>query len=152
MRTRDDGGRRLASACACALLTFGLAACNGSFSEWIRDRTYPPDFNYIPAEKLESTMWQLASQASRLEDLLEEPEPELLRARAEIAALLAAMEETSRALGPAGWPSNHPHISQNVDQFRKRLASARLEVERDPPGHAEARRVTTACLDCHRGR
>lgn len=128
-------------------LVLALAIGCADGGELVRSATYPPNFNYIPADRLQSTMGQLAVSAAALEQLLKEPEPPA----AQVAEILDAMEASASTLGPGGWPSNHPRISRNVESFRRQLGTAKREVDAVPPRYAAARSLTDACTRCHLG-
>jgi hypothetical protein len=126
-----------------------LGGCASDFSEELRAHTYPPDFNYIPTEKLESTMWQLAEQVDELDELLREATAGDEALQGEVAQRLAAMDQTSKALGQGGWPSNHPQVSRNVETFRLDVQNARRAVEVSPPNYFLAGSIAGACMHCH---
>ncbi len=142
----------LRSAVPALLVLTGCGAFGGGDEapgERLRRATYPPGFNYVPEEKLRSTMWHLGAQLQQLDDLLaDEPTPDPARRR-EVADLLDAMLRTTNALGPGGWPSNHPEIPRNVEQLRADLERARFAVNMDPPNDFFARELSTTCLRCH---
>ena len=138
--------------CAALLVAMGSAfalACSPGAAERIRAHTYPPNFNYIPAEKLESTMWQLAGRVERLDRRLRGAEAGDEALSGDVAQLLLEMEQVAAALGPGGFPSNHPMISRNVEKFRDELALARRAVELTPPSYFLAGSVSGACMHCH---
>jgi len=133
-----------------AIALGGSPGCSKQSQERLRRRTYPPNFNFIPRDRLESTMWQLADRVSRLDELVREGEPKSGVVREEAIALLADMERISTALGLGEWPSNHPRVSQNVGMFRQELAAARRALEMEPPSYFLAGSVSGACTNCHR--
>jgi len=131
-------------AAACAWL-----ACSPGGLERLREHTYPPSFNYISAEQLQSTMWKLADHASRLDQLMRASRDGDETLRAQVIWQLTEMDRAAASLGPAGWPSNHPRVSRNVDGFRRDLEAARHAVELDPPNYFLAGSVSGACVHCH---
>ena len=127
-----------------------LVACAG-FSAWLRQYTYPPDFEYITQEQLRSTMWQLARQVRELQLLMLEPTSTNERQRQKVVELLMTMEHTTSQLNTSGRPSNHPVIDHNLDALRRDIALARASVEKNPPNYFLVGSVTGACVYCHRG-
>lgn len=129
-----------------ALATAAPLACSS-----LREHTYPPRFNYIPKERLQSTMWRLAAQLSELDRRMRAPDAASRPSQDEVVRLLAEMERDARELGPGGWPSNHPRVSRGVEAFRDDLQAARRAASRTPPDYFLAGRVAGACLHCHEG-
>lgn len=136
---------------AALLAAIPLAAALGSCST-VRQHTYGPEFNYVPQERLESTMWRLAVHLDELDRRLRSPEATSPAVQADIVRTLAEMESATRELGPGGWPSNHPRVSRNVDSFRSALEAARRAAALRPPNYFLAGRISESCLHCHEGR
>jgi hypothetical protein len=135
-------------AIAGALLLLAVA-CSPKAAERLRQHTYPPDFHYIPKERIDSTMWQLAQGVSELDRLMREADPGDPQLQLRVVQALANMQEATRALGPGDWPSNHPRVSANVEAFRKDLAAARAAAAATPPSYYLAGSISGACLHCH---
>jgi hypothetical protein len=134
------------------LLVVGLVLSGcASFSSWVRQYTYPPDFRYITREQLRSSMWQLARHVRELDRTIRAPERGEQQ-RGEILEHLRAMEQAADSLNRTGWPSNHPLIDMNLTSFRRDIGLARDAVERDPPNYVLAGSLSGACVYCHRGR
>ena len=134
------------------LAGIGLAcvlACSPGAGERIRAHTYAPAFEYIPAEKLQFTMWKLAERVEQLDHRLRQAEADDAALRGDVAGILGEMERITAALGPGGFPSNHPMISRNIESFRDELAAARRAVELEPPSYFLAGSVSGACMHCH---
>jgi hypothetical protein len=129
----------------------GLASgCRGAL-ETTRDHTYAPSFNYVTDQQLSSAMWQLASGVTSLERILS-PERVLTgESRLDVIRILERMDAAAATLGPAGWPSNHPRITQEIGNFREQLALAKRAVEAEPPSYYRAGTISGACLACHGG-
>jgi hypothetical protein len=144
--------------CVAIALACVLLSCSGTDSgmrsgmEELRAHTYPPDFNYISQTQLESTMWQLADLISKLDETLGSTAASDAERRARAVRLLSDMEQASLALGPGDWPSNHPRVSRNVEQFREEIRKARRDLALDPPSEFRAGSVSGACLHCHQAR
>jgi hypothetical protein len=132
-------------------LAAGVAwiGCSPGAREGLREHTYPPSFNYIPAERLQSTMWILADHAAQLDRLMRRPDEAGETLQAQVILQLTEMERSAEALGPGGWPSNHPRVSRNVDTFRQDLEAARHAAALDPPNYFLAGSVAGACVHCH---
>jgi hypothetical protein len=130
-------------------LACGFAGCSGDGGEVLRRHTYPPDFNYVPAEKLQSSMWQLAAEVRQLEQVLQVAEQGQEVPQKTVSDILERMETSAAALGPGNVPSNHPEIARNVDRLRRDIRRARRGVELLPPNYFWAGSVSGACRYCH---
>ena len=128
------------------LLGFTLSGC-ASFAAWLRQYTYPPDFNYIPRHEIRSTMWQLASEVRELEKALRAPGIIDGERHALISTLLNSMDQTTARLNGSGRTSNHPLLDQNLPAFRRDIALARQGVERG--SYALVGFLPGACVYCH---
>lgn len=135
---------------ATVLLCSMLLAC-ADFPQWLRQRTYPPEFNYITQEKLRSKMWQLAGEVRELNVLMQDSTPIDERRRADIIKLLTAMERTTDDLKAEGRSSNHPLIDANLAPFRRDISLARDTVQKNPPNYFLVGSITGACMYCHSG-
>jgi hypothetical protein len=136
------------TAIAVATVVLAVAGCGG-FLEATRRHTYPPTFNYISDEQLESAMWQLAAGVRQLSDTFELGAPLSQGQRVGLIETIRGMEAAATRLGPEGWPSNHQEISDELGPFRETLANARRAVAGEPPSYRLARELPTACLACH---
>lgn len=137
------------SALVLCLSVAWMGGCASDFSEDLRAHTYPPNFNYIPTEKLESTMWKLAAQVDALEQRLREASLGDEALQVDVMRILGEMAQTSQALGQGGWPSNHPRVSRNVERFRLDVQNARRAVEMSPANYFFAGSIAGACMHCH---
>lgn len=115
----------------------------------MRRYTYPPDFNYVSAEDLESAMWRLARGVNKLDGIMRTGSVSGEYPQDEILALLEDMEAAAESLGPGNWPSNHPRISENVEVLRRDIYRARVGAQSRPPDYFFAGTVSGACLYCH---
>jgi hypothetical protein len=131
---------------ATALL--GVGACKSAL-ESTRRHVYPPTFNYITDDQLQSSMWQLAAGVNDLERILGKDRPISAAQRLDVIRTLDAMKAATGRLGPEGWPSNHPLITQNLARFRAQLANARRALEIEPPSFYLAGTIAGSCLACH---
>ena len=138
-----------------ARLAFAFAAgsvwlaCSEAARERLRAHTYPPSFNYIPEERLRSTMWELADHVAQLDRRMREPGSGGDDVKEQVLLELTGMQRAAAALGPGGWPSNHPEVSRNIDRFRQDLDAARHAAELDPPNYFLAGSIAGACTSCH---
>jgi hypothetical protein len=127
-----------------------LVACAG-VSPWLRRYTYPPDFNYIDHEQLDSAMWQLARDVRELDGVVRASETIDARRRGEILKLLQSMEDATERLGAEGRASNHPVIDDHLPTLRRDITLARKGVERAPPNYVLVGLLPGACMYCHSG-
>jgi hypothetical protein len=140
--------KRLVIGCFVAIMA--LSGC-AQFAAWLRQYTYPPDFNYISREQLRSTMWRLARDMRELETTLREPGEFDEPRRAQINRLLISMEENAAHLNRSGRASNHPVIDANLPALLRDIQQARKGVESRPPNYALAGFLPGACIYCHGG-
>ena len=140
--------RAVVTFCTVAFSSVGVG-CAQADLERLRGHTYPPSFNYISAEQMESTMWALAGHASELDRLMSDSTAGDEALQAQVIWLLAEMDRDARALGLGNWPSNHPRVSRNVEAFRREIGAARRAAELDPPNYFLAGSVSGACVQCH---
>lgn len=129
-------------------MLLACVACRDAASG-LRVYTYPPGFEYIPEERLASSMWMLAHEVSRLEDVLAEPEADPAARRADVVAILQHMDAAAARVDTPGRSTNHPVLSTHLAGFRERIQRARLAVERDPPSYLHASEVVGSCTVCH---
>jgi hypothetical protein len=132
----------------CAVAVAASAACGPQFTERIRRHTYPPSFDYISKEQLQSVMWQMAGDSKRIDELVHAPTGVGPEQRDEIARLLGFMLEASRRLGTER--TNHPVIDEHRDAFQADLEAARRGVLSEPPNYTLADDVAGACVHCHK--
>lgn len=133
------------------ILACALAAGCADVAQWMRRRTYPPDFRYVTRAEVRSTMGELAFHARELNRFMRPPENPLEH-RNEIRAELNAMERAADQLDQSGWPTNHPLIDMNLPSFLRDIRAAREAVEREPPNFLLAGPLMGACVYCHGGR
>jgi hypothetical protein len=140
--------RWVSTACLAFLLA-SLGGCGADLLDRTRKHTYPPTFNYITDEQLQTTMWQLAAEVSSLDRMLAEGQVPNASGRLQVISTLTRMETVSKDLGPQDWPSNHPKVARNIGRFRADVARARRAVQVDPPSYYLAGSISGACLHCH---
>jgi hypothetical protein len=125
-----------------------LSACT-DVPALLRSHTYPPNFKYIDRTQLRSAMWQLADATTALDRVMRQPGALDTARRAEVRRLLAAMLVTTSTLQTQGRPTNHPLISDHLEEFERNLIQARTGVEAEPPNYYLVGTVSGACLTCH---
>ena len=127
------------------------AACSGRapFANF-QATASPPDLRHVPRAKVRSTMWVLAAEANRLEDLLETPPaPDDEDVRQDVLATLERMHAAAGALDPAGQSSQHPLLNRYASQFIRRIEHAQRAARRTPPNYYMASAVSSSCHLCH---
>jgi hypothetical protein len=125
-----------------------LSACT-DVPALVRAHTYPPNFKYFDHAQLHSAMWQLADDVSALDRVMRQPGAIDAARRAEVERLLAAMLATTRTLQTQGRPTNHPLISDHLEEFERNLSQARTGVEAEPPNYYLVGTIAGTCLTCH---
>ncbi|MEW5853691.1 MAG: hypothetical protein AB2A00_33255 [Myxococcota bacterium] len=141
-----DGMNRIVVACV-----FGAVlgvACNSDSAATVRQYTYSKDFHYYDEKQVNSSMHRISKAARELNALLKQQEltPEQ---QAEVVRLLGEMERGARELKSADPASNHPRITDNVDQFIRDIETARASAQRTPPNYYLAGSITGSCFYCH---
>jgi hypothetical protein len=132
------------------LLATGLGlACQ--VSPGFEVTTRPPDFGYVPPERIQSSMWVLAAEIHQLDELLRGPidqrSPELKR---KVAWSLERMSVAARQLDTPGRSTPaHPVLSEHLEEFVQRLERARRAVDRTPPDYFQASALAGGCYLCH---
>lgn len=125
-----------------------IAACSERALETVRKVTYPPDFNYVSQNKLQTTMDQFAWYTQLLQKNLDHSEitPDQ---RLQTVQILKKMDELASQLGAQNLRSNHRQVGENIDKFRRDIREAREAVLQNPPDFNKARVVPGYCLRCH---
>jgi hypothetical protein len=77
------------------------------------------------------------------------PQPRSETLQQQVILQLTEIDRVAKALGPADWPSNHPQVSRNIEEFRQDIEAARHAAELDPPNYFLAASVTQVCVKCH---
>ena len=115
----------------------------------VRKVTYPPDLTYIPREKVESAMWQMAAGVSELDETLRDEtagEPEKQR---RVLSVLERMQHAADRLDAQGGASNHPLLDRKLPRLGADISAARIAAGAEPPRYALAGAVSGACIYCH---
>ncbi len=114
--------------------------------------TSPPDLRHVPREQVRSTMWVLAVESNRLDELLAGlPDPSDEDLRQSVLASLGRMHAAARNLDPPGRSSQHPLLNQFAGPFIQRIEHARRAARRTPPNYYMASAVSSSCHLCHSG-
>lgn len=131
------------------LSTAFVLSCETAFGP-MRASNLPPDFTYIPKQRLQTSMWVLASEIKMLEDLLRARSDSRTDAqRTSIAATLARMRVAAEALDEPGRSSQHPVLNENLDVFINRVDRAQRALDREPPDFYPASTIAGSCYLCH---
>ncbi len=136
-------------AAALAMLAAVAFGCSEVSRKEVRSWTYPPDFNYISSRELRSIMSEIAGQIAALNALLRSEPPADAATRAEAVQRLQALDRAAQRLGPEGWPSNHPRITDNAQRFQRDIRLALLAAQREPPQYFLAGTLSGSCSICH---
>ena len=128
--------------CSCAL----LVSCAND-AQWLRQATYPPQFQYISEDELASVMWRLAGRVHELERQSELEQPDA----AALSTLIGQIESEARRLDSSGSGSNHPYLQSELPKFLEFVARAKLDLQRTPPHIASVDDIWRACAECHSG-
>ena len=112
---------------------------------------YPPDLGYVPPERIESSMWVLASEIRLLDELIRAPldadDPAL---REKVRRSLERMTIAARRLDSGGRSTpHHPVLGEHLDEFRRRLERAKRALDRTPPDYFQAGALAGGCFLCH---
>jgi len=142
----NDRSRRIGASTAVLCLAVPLLSACAWLGERTRPVLYPPDFEYIEQDKLESTMWLLASQVTTLDSLLDSEDPV---PRDQVVSLLKGIERSANQLDTGGRPTNHPLLTQRLPGFLHTVRRARRAAEATPPRYFQAGTVSGACMSCH---
>ena len=112
--------------------------------------TYPPDFSYVPKERIQSTMWILAAEVGRLDRLLRDsPGPEDVRTQHEVQTSLQRMAASLEQIDYPGHMTQYPELNQHLGRFKERLMQAQRGAERTPPNYFYASSLSGSCFLCH---
>ena len=115
----------------------------------MRAVTYPPDFHYIPKDKLDSAMWQMAAAVRDLDSTLRDEALAEPAKQERVLALLDQLRATSGRLDGGARPTNHPLLDRNVPRLTTDIEAARLAASASPPRYTLAGEVSGACIYCH---
>lgn len=149
-QSRPGQGAAIGAAMGVALAGALIIAACAEPAAKLRQHTYPPDFQYITAEQLQMTMWQIAALTERLDQIVSEP-ASIPAHRIEILTLLEQLERTADEMRTEGVPSSHPLINANFDRFLDDIRQARRDVAREPPSYFRVSGLPSACRYCHGG-
>jgi len=116
----------------------------------IRKLTVPPNFHYIPYERVQSSMWMLASEVHRLDELLRtSPDGTNVLVQGEIQSSLRRMAAAVEQIDHPGQTTQHPVLNRNLDRFAERIANAQRGADRTPPNYFQASALSGSCFICH---
>lgn len=140
------------------LLAAGFWACAGSRgADSIRRHTYPPEFQYLDPQTVDTAMLKLTRAVQQLTDTLArrpggssskttaaESPPDV---QADVVQLLESMRQSMARLG--GTPSNHPVIAAHRETFIADIERAIAAARAEPPNYFFAGSVAGSCRHCH---
>jgi hypothetical protein len=131
------------------VVLWAFAAC--SLGTNLTYAPYPPDFEIVPRERIESSMWVLAAEIRDLDRLIRAPLDEddpVLRERVRLS--LDRMTIAARRLRTSGRSTpHHPVLGQHLDDFLLRLERASRALDRTPPDYFQASALAGGCFLCH---
>ena len=152
LRTRMRTGKIITSTISIATLVISMmigAACMKETAP-VRKLTMPPNFHYIPHERVKSSMWMLASEVHRLDELLRtSPDSTNVDAQREIQSSLRRMSAAVEQIDHPGQTTQHPVLNRNLDRFAERIANAQRGADRTPPNYFQASALSGSCFICH---
>lgn len=135
---------------SCALMIGLLAMACVSKPPALQTLTYPPDFSYVPRERLQSTMWILAAEVTRLDGLLRDADaPNDPRLKDEVRQSLRRMAASLEQIDYPGHMTQYPELNQHLARFEERVHQALRDVERTPPRFFLASTLSGSCFLCH---
>jgi len=127
------------------------AACAPT-SRSIQEMTYPPDFAYIPPERLKSSMWILAAEVKKLDEILNRtppPAPDDLATQQAVRRALQRMSAAIEQIDHPGRASQHPKLNIHLHRFAEKLEQAQRGADRTPPNYFQASALSGSCFLCH---
>jgi hypothetical protein len=129
-------------------LVFAIACSSTTRS--VQSLTYPPDFAYIPPERLQSTMWILAAEVKQLDQLLgQAPAPDDAATQEAVRRSLQRMSVAIEQIDHPGRASQHPALNIHLRRFAERLEQAQRGADRTPPNYFQATALSGSCFLCH---
>ena len=140
---------RTASVVALIVAMAFVASCM-QVPQSIQKHTVPPDFYYIPEDRIESSMWMLAAEIHRLDELLRTPRDSTnVGLQREIQGSLRRMAVAVEQIDHPGRTTQHPALNRNLSRFADRIANAQRGVDRTPPNYFQASALSGSCYLCH---
>ena len=134
-----------------SMLLSGLVGCREtSPMELIRRATYPPDFNYVSGQELQSSMDRLGYNLQRLDEALEPASSSQQVEQRAVVEILGDIERIGTNLRAGSSGSNHPFLEDHMSDFVVQVGRARIAAMANPPSYYLAGRVAGGCVNCHR--
>jgi hypothetical protein len=136
------------------LILFAIALGSGvachSAREPIREMTYPPDFSYLPEDRLRSSMWILAGEIHHLDELLRSaPDESNADLQQEVQRTLQRLAVAVEQIDRPGRSTQHPALNQHLGRFAHRIELAQRSADRTPPNYFQASALSGSCFLCH---
>lgn len=139
---------RLSSVTLLAFMVVGtIAGC-----AQIRKLTYPPDFVYLEKKEVDSLMRAMSNSIMRLDQLIAEAETSDTVQQQKIIAELSRLESIATRVGGGYTETNHPVISEHIEQFSGDIGRAKMFASVSPPNYYNAGKITGSCQACHQFR
>jgi len=116
----------------------------------VREVVYPPDFSYISPDRLKGSMWILAAEVQRLDELLRTPaDTDDARLQKQVQSSLLRIGAAVEQIDTPGRATQHPALNRNLSSFARRVAMAQRGAERTPPNYFQASALSGSCFLCH---
>ena len=116
----------------------------------IQKHTVPPNFYYVPQDRLESSMWILAAEVRRLNELLRAtPDGTNPGVQREVQSSLRRMAAAVEQIDSPGRTTQHPALNRHTNRFAERIAQAQRGANRTPPNYFQASALSGSCFLCH---
>lgn len=125
------------------------AACQTDRSS-LHDVVYPPDFSYLPEDRLKGSMWILAGEIQHLDELLRTPaDTNDARLQKQVQSSLLRIAAAVEQIDTPGRATQHPALNRNLSSFARRVSQAQRGAERTPPNYFQASALSGSCFLCH---
>lgn len=144
-----EGMERIVSVVALGVVMTLVASCT-QVPASIQKHTVPPNFYYVPQDRLESSMWILAGEVRRLNELLRAtPDGTNEGVQREVQSSLRRMAAAVEQIDSPGRTTQHPALNRHTNRFAERIAQAQRGADRTPPNYFQASALSGSCFLCH---
>jgi hypothetical protein len=133
------------------LLVIGVLIVGGVTSctlKQLRSVTYPPDFQYITREEIQTTMGRLAVQIVALNDIMGREGGPGPSDQTRVVEILETMKGLAAELKSAR-RSSHPRIDSAAPLLQEAIGRALRGVQSNPPNYYFAGEASGSCTYCH---
>jgi hypothetical protein len=128
-----------------ALIAGGGTSCN---LRQLRSFTYPPDFQYITREEIQTTMGGLAAQIVALDAVMGQEAGPGPGDQTRVVEILETMKGLAAEL-KRGRRSSHPRIDSAAPLLQEAIDRALSAARSTPPNYYFAGEVSGSCTYCH---